>query len=259
MAWVSVHDNVIGGKLRELAKEIGRTQEEALGILVSLWLWGLNNADKNGRLISADRDDVLEAFSVRLVGEVKADLVDTLIKTRWLDEPEPGVLYIHDWDQWQAQWYKAMERRERDAKRKADSRKGKAGGPSNQMDAPILPGVFPEPEPPAKPPDSPKRNEYPVPFEAFWQAYPRQIGKGEAYKKYQARRKDGYSDDDLIEAAKNYARDCRKRKTEKEYIKHPKTFLSDNLPFLDYLPKNNTKSQEAPSSSNPCEEWRDDS
>ena len=204
-------------------------------------------------------DDVLEAFSVRLVGEVKADLVDTLIKTRWLDEPEPGVLYIHDWDQWQAQWYKAMERRERDAKRKADSRKGKAGGPSNQMDAPILPGVFPEPEPPAKPPDSPKRNEYPVPFEAFWQAYPRQIGKGEAYKKYQARRKDGYSDDDLIEAAKNYARDCRKRKTEKEYIKHPKTFLSDNLPFLDYLPKNNTKSQEAPSSSNPFEEWRDDS
>lgn len=259
MAWVSVHDNVIGGKLRELAKEIGRTQEEALGILVSLWLWGLNNADKNGRLISADRDDVLEAFSVRLVGEVKADLVDTLIKTRWLDEPEPGVLYIHDWDQWQAQWYKAMERRERDAKRKADSRKGKAGGPSNQMDAPILPGVFPEPEPPAKPPDSPKRNEYHVPFEAFWQAYPRQIGKGEAYKKYQARRKDGYSDDDLIEAAKNYARDCRKRKTEKEYIKHPKTFLSDNLPFLDYLPKNNTKSQEAPSSSNPFEEWRDDS
>lgn len=260
MAWVSVHDNVIGGKLRELAKDIGRTQEEALGILVSLWLWGLNNADKNGRLISADRDDVLEAFSVRLVGEVKADLVDTLIKTRWLDEPEPGVLYIHDWDQWQAQWYKAMERRERDAKRKADSRKGKAGGPSNPIDTPILPGVFPEPEPPAKPPDAPKRNEYPVPFEAFWQAYPRQIGKGEAYKKYQARRKDGYSDDELIEAAKNYSLDCRKRKTEKEYIKHPKTFLSDNLPFLDYLPRKSVKkSEEAPSSSNPFEEWRDDS
>ena len=28
MAWVSVHDNVMGGKLRELAKEIGCTQEE---------------------------------------------------------------------------------------------------------------------------------------------------------------------------------------------------------------------------------------
>ena len=103
MAWVSVHDNVIGGKLRELAKEIGCTQEEALGILVSLWIWGLNNADKDGKLMSADREDVLEAFSVKLVSGLKVDIVDTLVKTRWMDEPEPGVLYIHDWDQWQEQ------------------------------------------------------------------------------------------------------------------------------------------------------------
>ena len=67
MAWVSVHDNVIGGQLRELAKEIGCTQEEALGILVSLWIWGLNNADKYGKLMSADREDVLDAFSVKRV------------------------------------------------------------------------------------------------------------------------------------------------------------------------------------------------
>ena len=125
MAWVSVHDNVIGGKLRELAKEIGCTQEEALGILVSLWIWGLNNADKDGKLMSADREDVLEAFSVKLVSGLKVDIVDTLVKTRWMDEPEPGVLYIHDWDQWQEQWYKAIERREKDAKRKAEYRQGK--------------------------------------------------------------------------------------------------------------------------------------
>ena len=48
VAWVSVHDNVIGGKLRELAKEMGCTQEEALGILVSLWIWSLNIADMDG-------------------------------------------------------------------------------------------------------------------------------------------------------------------------------------------------------------------
>ena len=44
--WISVHDNVIGGKLRKLAKEIGCSQNEALGLLIRLWLWGLNNADK---------------------------------------------------------------------------------------------------------------------------------------------------------------------------------------------------------------------
>lgn len=58
MAWVSVHDNVIGKKLRELTKELDMTQEEALGTLVSLWLWGLNNADKEGKIVGADKDDM---------------------------------------------------------------------------------------------------------------------------------------------------------------------------------------------------------
>lgn len=61
MAWISVHDHVVGGKLRELAKDIGCSQKEALGILVSLWLWGLNNADQTGKLRSCDRSDVAEA------------------------------------------------------------------------------------------------------------------------------------------------------------------------------------------------------
>ena len=43
----------------------------SLGILVSLWLWGLKNADKDGRLMSADRDDVLESFSVKLIGKLR--------------------------------------------------------------------------------------------------------------------------------------------------------------------------------------------
>ena len=60
LAWISVHDHVAGGKLRELAKDIGCSQKEALGILVSLWLWGLNNADRTGKLRSCDRTDIAE-------------------------------------------------------------------------------------------------------------------------------------------------------------------------------------------------------
>ena len=262
MAWVSVHDNVIGGKLRELAKEMGCTQEEALGILVSLWIWSLNNADKDGKLMSVDREDVLEAFSMKLVSGLKVDLVDTLVKTRWMDEPEPGVLYIHDWDQWQEQWYKAMERREKDAKRKAESRRAGAA----RKPAPVRkPAAPPEPAGGVEPSDGegtlekPKELAYTTAFEEFWAAYPRKIGKGEAYKKYQTRRKDGFSDAELLEAAKNYALDCAKRKTEKEYIKHPKTFLSDNLPFTDYLPKKKPEEpQELTGNENPFKEWGDD-
>lgn len=265
MAWVSVHDNVIGGKLRELAKEIGCTQEEALGILVSLWLWGLNNADKDGRLVSADKEDVLEAFSVKLVGCLKVDIVDALVKTRWMDEPEPGVLYIHDWDQWQKQWYKAMELREKDARRKAESRRAKANSPEPAADGPQeslgqidTGGEKPKGEEPAAFRTQPEEPKYTPAFDLFWDAYPRKIGKGEAYKKYKTRRRDGYSDEELLEAAKAYAIQCRKLKTEKEFIKHPKTFLSDSLPFLDYLPKKKPESltPQVGEQGNPFEEWK---
>lgn len=269
MAWVSVHDNVIGGKLRELAKEIGCTQEEALGILVSLWLWGLNNADKDGKLISAGKDDVLEAFSIKLVSGLTVDIVDTLVKTRWMDEPEPGVLYIHDWDQWQEQWYKAMERREKDAKRKAESRRSKSsdraavtGIGSADPDPPkahkeIKGGVGAEENPETK--TQPEEPKYAPTFEVFWEAYPRRIGKGEAYKKYMSRRRDGYSDEELLKAAKAYALQCKKQKTEKQFIKHPKTFLSDSLPFLDYLPKRESPSEaQAPQNGNPFGTYEED-
>lgn len=185
MAWVSVHDNVIGGKLRELAKEMGCTQEEALGILVSLWIWSLNNADKDGKLMSVDREDVLEAFSMKLVSGLKVDLVDTLVKTRWMDEPEPGVLYIHDWDQWQEQWYKAMERREKDAKRKAERRRAGAA----RKPAPVRkPAVPPEPAGGVEPSDGegtlekPKELTYTTAFEEFWAAYPRKRERGSVQK-----------------------------------------------------------------------------
>lgn len=76
-----------------------------------------------------------------------------------------------------------------------------------------------------------------------------------AYKKYLARRKDGYSDAELMIAAKNYAAQCKKFRTEKQYIKHPKTFLSDALPFLEFIPKNPVTVAVTVQSDNPYAEW----
>lgn len=88
-----------------------------------------------------------------------------------------------------------------------------------------------------KPKVSKQVEKYGTDFERFWSVYPRPIDKGNAYKKFSARIKDGYSAEQLITAAERYAMECKKRRTEKEYIKHPKTFLADTLPFTDYLPK----------------------
>lgn len=246
MAWVSVHDHVIGGKLRELSKEIGCSQKEALGILISLWLWGLNNADKTGELMSADKEDVADALGTGLsVGLSPMHIVDCLIKTRWMDEPEPGSLYIHDWDQWQEQWFKFQSQKEYDAKRKREARAKQKQAPSPEpMEKPDRPQDCPSDSPPDNPPDDGKnemdsspKSRYSKGFEEFWKVYPRRVDKGNAYKKYSARLKDGYSEEELLLAATRYSEQCLRDHTEDRYIKHPKTFLSDALPFLDFLDK----------------------
>ena len=77
-------------------------------------------------------------------------------------------------------------------------------------------------------------------FEEFWLAYPRKDDKGQAYKKYQARLKDGYSEAELLIAAKSYAARCQQDGTEPRYIKQGKTFLGDAMPFIDFVPKSDT-------------------
>ena len=85
-------------------------------------------------------------------------------------------------------------------------------------------------------------NNYICAFDDFWKIYPRKNDKAKAYKCYQARLKDGYTEEQLLTACKNYAAECAKNKTEQKYIKHGATFLSVNEPFLDYLKGDNNGS-----------------
>lgn len=267
MAWISVHEQVIGGKLRDLAKEIGCSQNEALGLLVRLWLWGINNADKEGRIISANKDDVAEVVAVGMHKRFSpTEVVDALVKTNWIDIDDG--LYIHDWEEWQEQWYKAIEVREKNAKRKREERARKReerkqkpeqvdnSGSDKGMEE-ILPKpklIIPNEEKPPEPPVEPKE-EYPKDFNEFWSVYPRKVGKGDAYKKYKARINSGWKPDELIKAAKNYASKVTRENTEQKFIKHPKTFLSDTEPFVDFLPKK--EAENVPDDDeNPYADWR---
>lgn len=244
MAWISVHEQVIGGKLRSLAKEIGCSQNEALGLLVRLWLWGINNADKAGRIIGAEKYDIAEVLTIGIDGRYSPEnVVDALISTRWIDIDDG--LYIHDWEEWQEQWYKAIGIRERDAARKREERRRKRIGltppeAETQSFEKDMEEILPSTPPKNPHEDEQKGNQvvvYVKNFEDFWSVYPRKVGKGDAYKKYNARINDGWSPAELLEAAKNYADFCKRKKIEKEFVKHPKTFLSETTPFIDFLPK----------------------
>lgn len=264
MAWISVHEQVIGGKLRSLAKEIGCSQNEALGLLVRLWLWGINNADKHGMIVGAEKDDLAEVLSLGLDIKLSSvEVVDALVKTNWIDVSEG--LYLHDWDEWQEQWYKAIETREKAAERKREQRARKRAETASEkkMEANIptpkliIPPGEPDQgkkgEPKPKPPE-----EYSEGFLKFWNAYPRKVGKGEAFKKYKTRTKAGWSPEELYDAAVNYAAHVTRERTEMQYIKHPSTFLSDTEPFTDYLPKKQEPRQIASGENedNPYANWR---
>lgn len=80
-----------------------------------------------------------------------------------------------------------------------------------------------------------KNNIYSVHFQKFWSAYPRKVDKKNAYKCYLARLNEGYTEEELLIAAENYAKECKKEKRDTKYIKHATTFLSVNTPFEDYI------------------------
>jgi len=119
MAWVSVHQEVDGSKLRRLYKAIGCSKFEALGILNFLWFWGMKNADETGLVSDADLD-VLSRYLYGCGEGSNLDMgkvVQALADVGWIDMAASGF-YIHDWDQWQEQWYKLQKNRKKDAERK---------------------------------------------------------------------------------------------------------------------------------------------
>ena len=73
-------------------------------------------------------------------------------------------------------------------------------------------------------------------FEEFWRCYKKKNDKKRAYACYMARLKEGFSEDELLIACKNYMDECEKQHREDRYIKDAKTFIGVNTPFVDYLP-----------------------
>ena len=90
-----------------------------------------------------------------------------------------------------------------------------------------------------------KDNIYAQNFRIIWNHYPKKKEKAAAYKAYQARLNEGYSEEELLEATKAYAQECKDRRTAEQYIKSPKTFFGPNAPFTDYL-KGDEKTDDEP-------------
>ena len=260
MAWISVDQKLLGGKLRELHKRIGCSRNEAIGILIGLWLWGMDNANPAGLLRGCDREDLKEILAVGADKKYEPEaILNALIENGWL-EIRDGVFYIHDWDEWRKHYNRFITDRERNRQRQREFRERHAedNGDNNVTPSEEHEEADGKQEQKAVPGSQPdKKNRYTPEFETFWRAYPRKNDKGQAYRKYRARI-NGYRPEELLTAAERYAAECRRAKTETRYIKHAKTFLGDSTPFLDYLPKNEPEPPHGPQDErNPFSEYGD--
>lgn len=101
--WISVHEWVIGPKLRKFARLAECTESESLGVLCFLWLWGINgNADKDGLLMEADMETIKSAFKGSISNELDPQRVaEALVESGWVDV-RSGRYYISDWAAFQA-------------------------------------------------------------------------------------------------------------------------------------------------------------
>ena len=246
MAWISVHQEVDGPKLRKLYRAIGCSKFEALGILNFVWFWGMTNADESGIVREADLD-VLARY---LYGCGDGSSVDTkvaaqaLVDTGWI-EPVGNDLKLHDWDVWQEQWYKYQRTKAYNAERKRQERKAEKEKRQQEK----KPAEEPKPEQPEagepkkpakKAPEKKKYADFVKMTEAEYEKLVSQYGMEFA--------------DACIETLSNY-------KGAKG-----KTYKSDYLAILNWVvdrvrekqPALLKRSKAASSSENPFEGWGDD-
>ena len=94
MAWLQVHQTLKDHrKLFDAADELEITPPHMMGLLVSFWLWALDNAPKGDLAGITPR---MIARAAQWDGEPEK-LAETLIRAGWIDENEDGTLEIHDW------------------------------------------------------------------------------------------------------------------------------------------------------------------
>lgn len=194
MNWIAIHEAVLGSKLRGLRKRLKCSDAEALGILTILWLWARRNADVTGLLANTDREDISDAIKTSISSYIDPlEATEAMIEEGWIDEVD-GQLYIHDWSEWQSQWYSFLEKKKRDADRKRNERakakeiaREESDAKEESEEPPKVPAPQVEEEPKPKPkrqvrPKKPPKTEY----SKYVSMYPEEMEKliemyGEAF------------------------------------------------------------------------------
>jgi len=123
LAWIEVHQHLKEHrKTRKFKNLMGITRAQAIGHLIMLWLWGIDNTDDHGIIMDADYDDIAIACDYH---EDSQMIVSALITAGFLEKDEKdGKLVIHDFEDYIGRLREQKKRHREAQKRYADKSKG---------------------------------------------------------------------------------------------------------------------------------------
>lgn len=232
-------------KLFDAADELEIQPPHMMGLLISFWLWALDNAPTGS----------LEGITPRMIARAAQwegpaeKLAGALIRAGWLDENDDGALSIHDWyeyagkliDQRQAEKERSQRRRDEKAAAAASSEKSdddqqtasgrpkgnrkKAAGRVDQSRPDKRKGDNTPPSPSDEGSEGGK-SLLEVRFTEFWAAYPKKVGKQYALKSWQKIRPDADLHEKIMQAVESQKRDEQWRRDNGRYIPNPATWLN---------------------------------
>ena len=244
MAWIQVHQTLKDHrKLYDAADELEVTPPHMMGLLISFWLWALDNAP-TGQLTGITPRMIARAAQYDGPAE---KLAGALIRAGWLDEKEDGDLEIHDWyeyagkliDQRQAEKERSQRRRaaasaaaretpddhQTPGGRPKGGRKKTAGRVDQTREDNTREGKDP-PSPSGEGADGDKPTAIEVRFAEFWKEYPKKVAKATALKAWKRLKPTAELHDAIMHALDEQKRTEQWRRENGRFIPNPATWLN---------------------------------
>lgn len=253
MAWIQVHQQLKDHrKLLAAADELEIEPAHMLGLLISFWLWALDNAPCGS----------LQGISNRMIaraaqwGKDPDDFVAAMTHAGLLDEESDGSLALHDWyeytgkliDQREAEKNRSRRRRAAAAdsdgsdrrttagqteEQPPDDRKKTAGrvdqtrlNQSRQDQSTPDQSTPDQGDLPPNPPPEPKQDVQERRFTEFWQQYPKRVGKKAAFNSWKKIKPDADLFERIMQAVELAKASTEWQRENGRYIPHPATWLN---------------------------------
>ncbi|WP_287827100.1 hypothetical protein [Oscillibacter sp.] len=244
MAWLQVHQTLKDHrKLFDAADELEIQPVHMMGLLISFWMWALDNAP------TGDLDGITPRMIARAAQwDGPAEKLSTaLIRAGWLDEDgDSGKLMIHDWyeytgkliDQRQAEKERSQRRRAAaaaSANGNTDDQQTTAGQPPDgrkkargrvDQSRPDQTREGKDPPPPSAEGETAGKSAIEVRFAEFWSAYPKKVAKQYALKAWKRLKPDADLHDKIMRAVEAQKRSEQWRRDNGRYIPNPTTWLN---------------------------------